>query len=412
MENFMTSLIHLSDGELLTEVTRLARAVRVATARLIASLAELDSRRLYLGEGCSSLFVYCTRVLHLSEHAAYNRIEAARHARRFPAILERLADGSVTLTTVNLLGPHLTPDNHIALLDEARHKSKRDVEEIVARLNPRPAAASVVRKLPAPRKSDAAGSGATASSAESLAPPMCFAADANPCASTPVAKQSKVTPLAPERYKLQLTMTAETYVKLRKAQDLLRHAVPSGDPALILDRALTLLIADAERRKLGACARPRKARAAPSRSRHIPAGIRREVWRRDGGQCAFVGAQGRCTATAFLEYHHVVPYAKGGESTVDNISLRCRQHNAHEYDLYSRNPMLLRERRTTYAPTHSHATRSGPSHDFCHNQQFGPSNSTGAAIGASHIFTRLRNWPLTAVSQWLDDTVCVPALGT
>src|SRR5687767_5925016 len=60
----------LSDAELLLEVRRLAGHERQATARLIAALGELDARRLYLGQGCSSLFTFCTQILHLSEHAA------------------------------------------------------------------------------------------------------------------------------------------------------------------------------------------------------------------------------------------------------------------------------------------------------------------------------------------------------
>ena len=74
----------LSNQELLAEVKVAAGRERDATVRLIALLAELDARRLYLGEGCSSLFTYCTQVLHLSEHAAYGRIEAARAARKWP----------------------------------------------------------------------------------------------------------------------------------------------------------------------------------------------------------------------------------------------------------------------------------------------------------------------------------------
>lgn len=80
----------LSDRELLAEVKLAAGREREATARLVALLAQLDERRLYLGEGCSSLFTYCTQVLHLSEHAAYGRIEAARAARRFPVVLDLL----------------------------------------------------------------------------------------------------------------------------------------------------------------------------------------------------------------------------------------------------------------------------------------------------------------------------------
>jgi hypothetical protein len=86
----LSSFRDLSDQQLLSEVRLLAAREREATAQLIASLCEMDARRLYLGEGCSSLFTYCTQVLHLSEHAAYARIEAARAARRFPQVLDAL----------------------------------------------------------------------------------------------------------------------------------------------------------------------------------------------------------------------------------------------------------------------------------------------------------------------------------
>ncbi len=154
MVKSLDSVSRLSDHELLAEVRIAAAREREATARLIALLAQLDERRLYLGEGCSSLFTYCTQVLHLSEHAAYGRIEAARAARRCPGVLDLLTDGSVTLTTVTLLSAHLTADNHRDVLNEARHKSKRDVEHIVARLRPQPAVPATVRKLPEPTASE------------------------------------------------------------------------------------------------------------------------------------------------------------------------------------------------------------------------------------------------------------------
>src|SRR5687768_3833033 len=141
-----------SDEQLLAAVKRLAATERRATAALIRSLMELDARRLYLSEGCSSLFTYCTQVLHLAEGAAYNRIEAARAARRFPLIIDGLVDGSLTMTAVRLLAPHLTADNHRAVLATARHKRKGDVERLVASLHPKPAVPEVVRKLPQPRR--------------------------------------------------------------------------------------------------------------------------------------------------------------------------------------------------------------------------------------------------------------------
>src|SRR5918995_2072611 len=126
----------LSDRDLLAQIERAAACERQATAHLIALLMEVDARTLYAGQGYSSLFTYCVQRLHLSEHAAYLRIEAARSARRFPLILEKLFDGSVHLTAVSLLGPHLTIANHAEVLDAARHKTKREVEELVARLRP------------------------------------------------------------------------------------------------------------------------------------------------------------------------------------------------------------------------------------------------------------------------------------
>lgn len=322
----------LSDSELLVEVRALANSERHATARLIAVLAEVDVRQLYLAEGCSSLFTYCTQVLHFSEHAAYGRIEAARAARKCPALLDLLADGSVHLTTVTLLGPYLTAENHRDLLAAARHKSKRDVEEIVAALRPQPPVPSSVRKLPVPR----ATSIVTSPPADlAFVEPSLASVGSNnrllPRLVEPAPSHSaEIKPLAPEHYKVQFTVPRETHDKLRQAQDLLRHRIPNGDVAAIFDRALTLLVAELQRTKHAATDRPQASRPCGSRGRCIPAGVKREVWARDAGQCAFVGTAGRCSEPGFLEYHHVVPFADGGATTVDNLELRCRAHNAYE----------------------------------------------------------------------------------
>jgi hypothetical protein len=125
---------------------------------LIAALAELDARRLYLGQGFSSLFAYCTHALRLSEDAAYNRIRAARVAAKWPVVLDMIADGSVTVTAVRLLSDVLTDTNHDELLRAATHKSKREVEAMVAALNPQPdVAASISQSDQAGRSRNRSG---------------------------------------------------------------------------------------------------------------------------------------------------------------------------------------------------------------------------------------------------------------
>src|SRR5688572_12665063 len=139
---------HLPDTALIGAVKYFARGERNATAQLVAHLAEFDARRLYAGAGFSSMFSYCCDVLRMSEDVAYNRIETARAAHRFPMILSALAEGTLNVTTVRLLARRLTPDNHEALLAAASGRSKREVEELVARHYPQPDVPSSVRKLP------------------------------------------------------------------------------------------------------------------------------------------------------------------------------------------------------------------------------------------------------------------------
>jgi 5-methylcytosine-specific restriction endonuclease McrA len=320
-----------SDRDLLATLAALAADERQATARVIGALAEVDARRLYLGEGCSSMFTYCTQVLHLSEHAAYARIEAARAARAWPMILELIADGSLHLTAITLLGRHLTAENHQALLAAARHKTKREIEAIVAALRPQPAMPPTVRKLPAPRKSSATRGTRDTLLAAALPVPVARL-DQNVdrrCAPAPPTRPTTIAPLAPDRYKIQFTVSRATHDTLRRVQDLMRHRLPDGDVATIVDRALTLLLAELQKTKHACVARPR-APVRAARGRHVPAAVKRVVWARDGGQCAFVGARGRCSERGFLEYHHLVPYADGGATDAANLKLRCRAHNAYE----------------------------------------------------------------------------------
>ena len=510
----------LSSPELLAALDRVAAQGRELTADLVALLAECDERKLYAQEGYASLFEFCVQRLRLSESQAYHRIQAARAARRFPLVVERLRDGRVTLTAVALLREHLTEANHREVLDWAEGRRKREVEEFVRALDPRPDVPTSLRRLAPPRaavaRAVAAERGAAAqpdrawllgreagepgvarevvglaapqpvalAAREATEPgvalevvglaapqPVAFAAREALGASVPLGtvdraaleavapsthrpspaphtgagdRRVEIRPLAPARYSLRVTISQETHDKLRRAQDLLRHA-GTADAAVVLDRALTLLVAHLERQKAGAARRrdkreptsagrsatqvavdpkagaarqrgtreaassgrsatqaagdskagaaknarliaatgnrpasgadvdlppartndltvvqpaeasgpaavpaavdstpapargdgrvaePSGAKAAALRSRYIPAVVRRAVWERDGARCAYVSPGGvRCGATARLEFHHRVPFAEGGASTVENVAVACRLHNQAE----------------------------------------------------------------------------------
>jgi len=342
--NLLALASGLSDPDLLARIAALAGKEREASVELVAHLAELDTRAsLYAARGYGSLFTYCVEVLKLSEDAACNRIYAARACRRFPVILEALASGALSLTSVRMLNPHLTPENHQAVLARASGRSRREIEALVAELAPRPDVPSSIRKLP-----NTAPAALTAP-----VPAIQDEGTATPASPTslpgvpPLTLRPIIEATSPQRYRVQFTIGEESHDKLRRLQTLLRREIPDGDPAAIVDRALTLLLEKVERKKLAAAAKPRPARpirpgtdtealrTIPN-SREIPSDVRGEAWRRDGGQCGFVSADGhRCTERTFLEFHHVIPYARGGRATIDNISLRCRRHNQYEAELVS-----------------------------------------------------------------------------
>jgi 5-methylcytosine-specific restriction endonuclease McrA len=141
--------------------------------------------------------------------------------------------------------------------------------------------------------------------------------------------RARVTPLSAEAYAVQFTRSREQDERFSYLQDLLGHQVARGDLAGVYDRAVRELISKMERVRFGACAKPRSDwHRASSDSRHVPAHVKREVWRRDGGQCTFVSESGRrCEARGDVEFDHELEFARGGEATARNLHLRCRGHN-------------------------------------------------------------------------------------
>ena len=274
--NILALASGLSDQDLLARIGVLASKEREASVDLVAHLAVLDVRpSLFASQGCGSLFSYCTERLRLSEDAACNRIDAARACRSFPVILDHLASGAMSLTSVRLLRRHLTPENHEAVLARACGRSRREIEALVAELAPRPDVPSSVRKLPTVTPAPAptpmpATTLPTRVEAAIVAPPE----PPPPFTPPPVVPSRRpiIETTSPERYRVQFTIGKESHEKLRRVQALLRREIPNGDPGAIFDRALTLLLEKVERTKLGAAKKPRPRPIRPGGS----AGINRQ----------------------------------------------------------------------------------------------------------------------------------------
>jgi hypothetical protein len=199
----------VSDGELQDRLKVLLRASSRTEARIATHLAEVDARRLHL-LGAPSLFQYCLVELGLSESEAWYRICAARTGRRFPLVFELLEQRALHLTAIALLAKYLTDENHRELLGEARGKTKQQLLEMLVQRFPKADVASHLRRIP--RGAVAAGPTGT------------------------------LEPRSTETYCLQLNASHELKAKLEQARDLMSHANPTGDLALVVERALELLI--------------------------------------------------------------------------------------------------------------------------------------------------------------------------
>ena len=327
-------LTHLADQAVACELAASDDQHRTSLADLLARLAEFDARRLYLPAAFPSMFSYCVHHLHWCEQAAFKRIRAARTARGFPAIFPALAAGRLHLSAVVLLAPYLTPGNAADLLAAATHKSKAEIEQLLAERFPRPEVPALVQAVTA--LSAASAPQLSPGTVGTLAPERVGSRSEQLSPGTvggrreALDRRPRVAPLAPRRFALQLTMSQELHDKLRYAQELLSHQVPAGDVAQVLERAMDALISQLEKRKFAAARKPRHCQRSTTDGRYVPAHVKRSIWKRDGGQCTFVSETGcRCPARAPLEFDHIDEVAFGGQATVGRMRLRCRAHNQY-----------------------------------------------------------------------------------
>jgi hypothetical protein len=278
-------LSSLSDDDLVTRLLTLVGDERQLLSDVLAHIAEVDRRKIYLHRGFSSMHAYCTEVLALPEDSAFKRIRAARLARLWPEILKDIATGQLSLSSINILAPHVAGDG--ALLRAARGLSTRATRALVAKDKPEP-------DMP-----------------------------------------DTVTPISGDRVVVRFCASNEFADKLSEAKALLSHSVPDGALEHVLGRALDALIEKTKKQRFaqtdaprgGADPRPSGARAR-TRTRHIPAQVKREVAERDGLRCTFVGKGGRrCDAVGFIQYHHEDAYGLGGGHDPQRLKIICGPHN-------------------------------------------------------------------------------------
>lgn len=368
-------LRHLTDAALCARLQALVSQERSGVADIIEHLAEADRREIALDAGYASLFEYCVKTLRYSESQAFLRIRAARAAADYPRILPDLRSGKLTLDSVMRLSPHLNGGNSDRLLDRASGATKKEILALVASLGsagPAPER-DVIRRLPPKRPepgipaSPASVPGARAPQLESAggaaeSPPAAALPPAEPPAALPPAPPPAASPPAaasppmpalraaasppgpapraassgaeapevippPERVRLGFTADDRLVVKIERLRSLRRHKFPKGRLEDILEEAIDALLAKLEP---GRPVEHRGPHRTPGPgSRWIPNAVKREVWKRDAGRCAYLAPDGRrCESREFLEYDHILPWALGGRSDrTDNVRLLCRPHN-------------------------------------------------------------------------------------
>jgi hypothetical protein len=316
------SLKHLSNEALRQALKNKVANENATTADVIAHIAEFDERKLFLPAAYPSMLRYCIGELGMSEDEAKKKIQVARAAQEFPVLLDVLAEGRVHLTGLRLLVPHLKPETVDELLAAATHKSMDDIERFLAARFPKAGVAASVTRVASTIPALAVAEGAPGHLGEPqvVANPQRAGAARHP--------RGRVAPLSAEAFAVQFTRSRDADERFRYLQDLLGHQVGRADIAEVYDRAVKELIKKMERVRFGACDKPRKSGAPSDDPRHISAEVKREVFKRDGGQCTFVSESGhRCEARGDVEFDHKIEVARGGGSTVDDVQLRCRGHN-------------------------------------------------------------------------------------
>ncbi len=334
-----TTPASLDSVQLSRRLGELAGHERQLQVEFLLHLEEFDRRRAWAEDGYPSLWEWCLRVLHLREGAAGRRIAAMRVLRRLPKLAEPLRDGRLCLSTVALLGPVLTDENCEEIVARAAFMTKAKAEHLVASLQPRPAPKEGLRLVSRSSSLSSAALPRETPPPQQEPPTFTNPPDRVHQTATEPPRRASLEPVSADTYSLRATVDSAFKKELDELKGLLAHKFPDGDLGAVLREAVQCALEKHGKRK-GAVEPSRTRKSPPPRERGagekarppsrepIPAAVRREVWKRDAGQCAWQSHDGhRCASTWKLELDHIVPAALGGPSTLDNLRLCCRTHN-------------------------------------------------------------------------------------
>jgi len=326
------SFSHLSGSQVLEGYFRAKASKRASDALLLAYLADIDARRLFVEASHPSMYSFVAAEFDFTDDLVKKRIRAARAAHEYPQVLPMLSDGRLSQSTLLLLVPHLHHGNVDDLLSCAADKTRSELERILAARFPTSEMMSWTMGA-----SSSEHSTSTEQNCQTVGAPGPLESQSLPHLpsqpvthlpmTSPAQPRTRVTPIAANAHGVQFMMDDDSHEDLEYLRAALGHEAPTV--AHVFARALKSLRREVDKRRSAATDRPQRPRPQVSANpRHIANHVRREVWKRDEGQCAFHSTDGRrCTARGGLELDHIVPVARGGRSTVDNLRLLCWAHN-------------------------------------------------------------------------------------
>ena len=324
---YFETLEGLSTEQLDRSVEKLVRAEKRNVALVIMHIAEMSRRKGHLERGYKNLFDYCTRRLNLSEGSVARRIQVANVVRRFPQILVVLSENRMSLTVAGLLAPVLTESNVEKLLSDCAGMSRREVEEYLVALRPKPVFAPSIRKAPSPPS-----------------PPLVLQAaqpEVPPPTTRPIPRVSPsiLEPARPEVFNFRFAANRRFKEKFERLAEVLGVQNPLQHMAELMEQAIDIALdkKDVKRKHARRLAKAKNADNSPQKSslgkistknRYIPTHTRERVHARAGYQCEFRAKDGtQCSARTGLEIDHLLPFALYRSHDEKFLRLLCRSHN-------------------------------------------------------------------------------------